>query len=233
MSQTSLLEQVNVLDFNSPDYLGEECLVYLIREFKRCGNRVAETALTEALVKRFAKKVNLKLQSLGPELLEQAFHDVVSILFSYILDIDSDAGDYLQVRFWVFLRRRQITVFNDYVRQIKEVQNTVPLHRQAGNDDGGQGDDSEYAPSTSRVSAARPSAPQITPEMRIIYRDGLNSIPQPQRTAFILRYYMGMEVESTDPSVPTISDYFRKSARTIYNWLEKAEQALEKWRGER
>ncbi len=222
-----------IRDFRSPHHLGEECLVYLIREYKRSGNKQVETALIQALVRRFAKQLNDKLQGLGPELVEQAYQDVVSDLFTYILDLNSDAGDFSQVRFWVFFKARQVNVFNTYDRQIKEAQNTVPWDKVAGYDDGGEGDESEYVQPTERISPVQPEVPQITPEMWDKYREGLNSLPEPQRTAFVLRHWGNWEIESKDPTVPTLSDYFNRSPRTIYYWLEQAEQALENWRGER
>jgi len=66
---------------------------------------------------------------------------------------------------------------------------------------------------------------------RIEYHDGLNSIEEPYRTVFVLRYYHGWPTEDDDPTVPTISRYFNKTPRTIRNYLRRADDALVAWRG--
>ena len=63
-------------------------------------------------------------------------------------------------------------------------------------------------------------------------KQALGTIKEPFRTAFILRYFEDWPIESNDPDQPTISKFFGKTSRTIRYWLQKAETALEKWRGE-
>lgn len=74
--------------------------------------------------------------------------------------------------------------------------------------------------------------PAITTERLVLLGDGLRALSEPYRAAFILRYYAGWPIQDRDPTVPTISRHFGKDPRTIRNWLAKAEEELERWRGE-
>jgi len=65
-----------------------------------------------------------------------------------------------------------------------------------------------------------------------LIRDALSRIDEPFRSAFLLRHYFDWPVEDQDPAVRTISRHFGKDPRTIRNWLKKAEESLQTWRGE-
>src|SRR5206468_1461828 len=65
-----------------------------------------------------------------------------------------------------------------------------------------------------------------------LLRDALSHVREPYRTAFLLRHVAEWPTEDQDPTVQTISKYFGKDPRTIRNWLQRAEEALQQWRGE-
>lgn len=222
-----LLDYARLMDRACPGYLQEEALVYLIRAYHGRGERTVVNALSEALIRRCAKSINDRLQALGPQAVEDAFRDVIAEVFEMILDLASDRGDYLQVRFWIVVKRRTITVFGRYVRHAQVAQETVRLAALAGHDLDREDDDPSPSGSPRRTLAE----PAITTEQLILSRDGLNALTEPHRTAFVLRYYAEWPVEDDDPAVPTISRYFDKTPRTIRNWLAKAEETLVQWRG--
>lgn len=63
-------------------------------------------------------------------------------------------------------------------------------------------------------------------------RDALSRIDEPYRSVFVLRHYFGWPTEDRFPNTRTISRHYGVDPRTIRNWLKKADQALEQWRGE-
>ena len=60
----------------------------------------------------------------------------------------------------------------------------------------------------------------------------LSQLEEPIRSAYLLRYLEDWPIEDKDPAVQTISRHFGKTPRTIRNWLSKADEILEAWRGE-
>src|SRR5205807_1857255 len=124
-----------------PDYFQDECLVYLIREFHRQGNVGIVNDLSEILISRCKNMIYGRLQALGQRFVDDAFNDVILDLFSPILDVGSDRGDFLQVRFGLALKSLIIGVYNRYVRGMKkEAENTVPLSSTAGSESEGDDD---------------------------------------------------------------------------------------------
>ncbi len=56
----------------------------------------------------------------------------------------------------------------------------------------------------------------------------LDRLPEPMRTAFYLKHYMGYKEESGHG--PTIASTLGVSGRTVRNYLKKAEHLLSEWR---
>ena len=228
LTSSQLVERSRIADQHSPDYFQEECLVYLIREFRRRGDERIVNDLSEILIRRCKNMIYGKLQALGLHAIDDAFNDVILDIFASILDLVSDRGDFLQVRFGLALKSLIISVYNRHVKRIKkEAENTVPLSSHSGS-----------LPSVdddvrNSVQLDDVSDPSISMEHRMLYRDGLSMLREPYRTAFILRYYEGWQIDAKDPSVPTLSRYFKKSPRTLQTWLAHAEEMLEHWRGGR
>ena len=100
-----------------PDFLKEESLVYLIRHYFEVGNRQRVNDLSEFLLGRCAKLIYGKLGGLGTDARDDGYAEVVEQLFARILDLESDRGDFLQVRFWKVLERLTVQVFRKLVKQ--------------------------------------------------------------------------------------------------------------------
>jgi hypothetical protein len=211
-------------DKDSPGYIQEEGLVYWIREYLHRGDSPRASELANILLLRCAKQIQLSLRKLGPDLAAQAEQDIVSDLFKDIVDLNSDRGDFLQVRFWHALKMRIIGAFNRYLRNSKRTEALVATHV----DNEPYGDDSlAKAPDSYDVPVTGLSA-----EDRTLVKEALAAVDEPYRTAFILYYYYDWPSENKDPDVLTISSYFEKTPRTIRNWLTRAEEALREWRNE-
>src|SRR3712207_5692366 len=52
LKPTAMIEEARVRDYKVPNYLQEECLVYLIREYKSRGERRVVEELSEILLRR-------------------------------------------------------------------------------------------------------------------------------------------------------------------------------------
>lgn len=200
-------------------YLREEALIYLIRSFHRRGDTQAVNALFTVLLDRCEGRLKYRLGGLGVDGFEDAYGDVVGELAASMLDLSSDRGDFLQVRFWPTLDRMAISIFNRHVAMQRRMRQTLPM--------GVDADDDEMPAGVSDLpDLALPAA------LLAEYRVALQAVPEPYRTVFVLRYYHGWPVEDRDPAVMTISRYYDKTSRTIRNYLHEAERALAAWRGE-
>lgn len=217
-------------DTTSPDFLREESLVYLIRHFHRAGQQQLVNDLAEVLLRRCATFIHRRLRSLGDEAARTGYEDVVERLLSLILDLGSDRGDFLQVRFWLGLERLVLRVYHELLLELRRMQATVPISSLAGYDHDEEDEAGQTVRRGRQVGAEEPPDEWIA--SCDLVRDALRCIEEPFRSAFLLRYYMGWPVEDQDPSVRTISRHFGKDPRTIRNWLRKAGEALQRWRGE-
>src|SRR4051794_34848011 len=70
LTPAQLADHARLMDRECPEYLQEEALVSLIREYHRRDDRPVVGALTEALIHRCAKFINNRLQALGSEPVE-------------------------------------------------------------------------------------------------------------------------------------------------------------------
>ena len=188
--------------------------------------------LAKALLERCAMPINSRLHSLAANEKQDAYQDTIEGLFKEILDIESDQGDYFQVRFGDALKKLSISTFRKYSTRVNnEAQLLVPLSALHGHElEGGeQEQERENEPQAHTVVQDQ----DLSLEQRILMQEGLGVLPEPYRTAFILRYYNNWPIESDDPDVPTISKIFDKDPRTMRNWLNNSKRALEQWRGEK
>ncbi len=231
LSPDHLRERAAALDKHAQGYLKEECLVYLIRHYHRAGERRLVNDLSEALLRRCAALIDRHLRSLDPDAARKGYDNVIERLFAQILDLASDRGDFLQVRFWLALEKLAVRAYNEQLTELKRTQGTVSLSSFAGYD-------RDEDDATVHVVRPRGDAAVATPAVDLgvirndLIRDALSRIEEPFRSAFLLRHYWEWPVEDQDPNVRTISRHFGKDPRTIRNWLKKAEEALERWRGE-
>ena len=119
LDSEELRRRLEISDEAAPDFLKEESLVYLIRYYRKVGHRQHVNDLSTCLVKRCAKLTYGGLGSLGADVRDDGYSEVVEELFARILDLDSDRGDFLQVRFWVVLERLTVNVFRKQVNQVE------------------------------------------------------------------------------------------------------------------
>lgn len=221
LAPKNLRRRSEIRDKGSPDFLKEESLVYLIRYYRRVGNESVANALSKSLLSRCSTWIYGRLYKLGADAAKEGHSEVVKQLFVQILDLGSDKGDFLQVCFWVVLKKRfTAPVFNNQLKQLKFGQNSIPLTSLEGYD------------SEDTNALVSPQSIELKVIEKDLIRAGLSQLRKPLRSAYLLRHYYGWQIENQDPNVQTISRRFNKTPRTIRNWLNKAEKCLEAWREE-
>jgi DNA-directed RNA polymerase specialized sigma24 family protein len=229
LDRRALLARLAVLDHESSEYLNPECLVFLIRHFHGESNADMAEVVASALLKQCGYHIRKKLSALdNPTARKDAFHDVVTQLFEKVLDLGSDAGDYVQVRFWVWLDRTILKAFDRAVRNERRQNRSKPLS--AVGEEVDEDDDFESTGSAISKDILDPSA---WPDQQAMLGDAmkaLSSMKPKYAEAFLLKHYHGMQIQDQDENVPTISRHFGKTPETIRNWLALAEQALLQWR---
>lgn len=231
LSRAEVRARAALTDPASPGYLQEECLVYLIRHYRCINQSELESALTEVLLQRSTKLIRSHLRSLKPEQETEGYDQVVEWLIVQILDLESDRGDFLQVRYWAALKKLAIRAFNQQIQQLKRGQATVSLEAIAGYDGDLDGESGRSARPRGNHQVTVPSS-ELSVERQDLIRDALSCLDEPIRSTFLLFVDYGIPIEDRDPAAQTISRCFGKSPRTIRNWLHQAKEALEQWRGE-
>jgi RNA polymerase sigma factor (sigma-70 family) len=216
--------RASIADRAAAGYLQEEALVYLLRVAARARNTRLVGDLSEALLRRCASYVHARLWKLGKDAADDGYNDVVQQLFERILDLDTDRGDFFQVRFWLGLERLTTRAFNTLAKEYNRGRQTISISQLAGYNH----DDNDDLRTVRAPELDVPSD-----ERFVLIRDALDHVDEPYRTAFLLRHLARWPTEDQDPTVQTISTYFGKTSRTIRNWLERAEEQLQQWRGER
>jgi RNA polymerase sigma factor (sigma-70 family) len=228
LAPCALVGRARLADAAAPGFLKEEAVVYLLRRAHRRGEGRTACDLTGVLLQRCTSVIQRRLGSLGPEALEDAYGDVVAELFGRILDLDSDRGDFAQVRFWVLVERLAIRAFDTQVWEADRARRTVSLEELADWDR--DDDDPGHTAQANTSARCDPSLLETVVIQYELMRDALDHIEEPYRTAFLLRYVAGWPIEDRDPTVRTISRHFRKDPRTIRTWLSRAKEALRDWK---
>lgn len=238
LRREALLKRAAISDRASPEYLKEECLVYLIRHYRRSGDELRVSDLSAALVRRTTRIIRKHLWSLGPEMLEEGYSEVVTRLFRKILDLSTDTADFFQVRFWFGMQRICIQVFDRQLAQLERNRKEVSFSQVPGYEEEEEAAESETkGVRLTEEDRRKVSAPSLEEAIidadlrREARRVALTQLQEPFRSAYLLRHCHGWPIEHQDSAVPTISRHFGKTPRTIRNWLAAADETLARWRG--
>jgi hypothetical protein len=227
--KVELLRVARCRDESSEDFLHDEVLVYFIRAYHRADDQSAVLILTEALLARYARWIEGRLRALGlpSDRANDAYQDVVRVVIDAIADLESDRGDHFQVRFAHGLRRKMLSAYDSHLRALEREQSQDSL------DSGEEDEPAEHAQSMERASreelhsSFQADALVFENESREVINEALSSIKDRRhRDAFILRHGEGWPITANEPGEACLSKYFRKSPKTIHNWLKQAEADL-------
>jgi len=215
LEPSALIARAGVLNYEDPEFLKPECLVYLLREFHGAGDHNLVNGLTTALITRCAKHINDKVQGLlDRRYVDECFSEAVAVIFGILLDLSSDRADFAQVRFWVVLDHHLSNVIRRFMRRQADDFITDSLDTDV--------DSSDKAPPP--PGALRADGNDAFNEMAL--SEALDNLGEPHRTVLLMRHVGGWEIENKDPKVLTISKHFKCSPRTIRRWLAEAEEQM-------
>jgi hypothetical protein len=120
-----VVEQARLRDYHAPGFLSEECLIYLIREYHGQNVEGIVWSLLEILFRRCSRFIENKFRSLDTPLAEEAYDEVIGDLLDEAFDLESDRGNFMQVRFWVVLKRITISTYGRYIARQSVAKKTV------------------------------------------------------------------------------------------------------------
>ncbi|MBV9357239.1 MAG: hypothetical protein JO023_17145 [Chloroflexi bacterium] len=225
-----LIIRASVIDKSAAGYLKEETLVHLIRRGRRQHQPDLVSDLSLVLLRRCTPLVNRRLSSLSKEALADAYAETVASLFEQILNLESDRGDFAQVRFWVIVERLVVRAFDKQVWEANRARQVIYLS-EAEDDECDDQPNGGYTLETCTNGEGDQHSLEATIIERESLREALSLIEDRRhRTAFLLRYVAGWPIEANDPSERSISRHFDVSARTIRTWLHLAKEALGQWK---
>ncbi len=208
-------------DYKSPAHIKDETLCYLIRERVRADRHEEASAVTEVLLRRVAGMIRQRVVSGGVDERhrEDCEGEIVSQLLTELYDVETDRGDFAQVRFGLYFKRLSYLVIHNF-RQLQQCE------RQAESVISTQDDRAEEIDLLDTLAEER----ALSAEERVLLRDALARLPDTLRAPFLLRYFDGWQIESDSPTEPSISRRLNVTPRTVRNRLRDAEAILRRWR---
>ena len=221
LGRDEILVRARIADQADPQFLQEETLAYFIRRAHRGADDDLVNGLSKVLVERCTRFLTSTLRRPRREQFEEVIAETVADLFEKLVEpAGSDAGDFLQVRFWVVVKRLGWAAIK---RAAAESQRELLLVSIESAGTGAEHDDEQP------LEIADPMTPGV--DTRLMNDEALSLLEPNVREAFVLKVE-GWPVEDRDPNVMTISRHFGKTSRTIRNWIADAERRLAAWRDE-
>jgi len=195
------------LDRNEAAYLPSECLLYLIRDAKRLGDRRRMNAFVPLLLMRCVGNLRATVSDRLPAA-EQLREEIIGQLLEWIAIDGSEEDklrlDFFEIRFDSALQKLRIDFVNAHVKRTWVEKTSEHLERLEDKDDPGD----EFETQLEMVA------------------DHLYVLTTDERTAIGLRYLEGLEVHSVDPEQRTIAKLMGVSDRMVRNYLGSAKQKL-------
>ena len=221
LGATELTARARQRDKTAPDHLSAEALVYFIRRADGAGDRKTRDAVTRELLERCDVFFRGQFRGCSREEREDLQSTVITAMIEDLLD-PGDRGDFMQARFWLYLKRKTISACEAAFRHTG---NTESL-------DTGFSGDAEFEGQT-RLEAQVDK--RLSPEQVTMLSEGLAKLPPRLRQVFLLRHYVGMKIGADNPAdnpphEVTLARQFDCSGRTIRNWLKEAEALLARFR---
>jgi RNA polymerase sigma factor (sigma-70 family) len=202
-------KSAEVADYRAPESARLESLVYWVRQFESEGRIDDAWRVMELLMRRIAVTVGrylAQVYGLSADQREELRDELATLLYTEWLSLDP-AHEFWEARFAVCLKRKLIDVVS---RHRRVTSNEVVLT--ATNED-----------DHTNVLETIPDEASMSPETAALLMSALDSLDEPQRTAFYLRYHEQWQEEA-------IAQHLGVTSRSIRNYLRRAEQSLAEWR---
>lgn len=220
----ALIARAQNRDEEAPDYISPEALVYFIRRADREGDRKVRDNLFRELLERCTPYFRGKFSGFDKSTQEDLQGEVLQKLVEDLLAPD-DRADFMEARFWRYLKCRVIDACRTAFR---DAENTESL-------DTGYSGEGE---SEGRTKLELQKDGGLNPEQLAILSNGLAKLPTKLRRVFVLRHQVGMAIGSDNPNDDppgklTLARQFGCSGRTIRKWLKEADELLASFREEK
>lgn len=215
-----LLSRLAVSDYDDPDFVKNETVVFLIRYYRNDGDDELVNSLVTLLIARLTRPIERRIRFVAENLIDDCRGDVIFNVFRPILDLSSDEADYAQVSFGPWFVNRIIDIVRKYFTVQGRDAKTDSLTAE-------DGEDELELPDTGS-SFRRESAKNL--EQWDVIEKAVRDLTHNEKTAFLMRHFWGFEVENKNSAIPTISKHLGVTPRTIRNWLNSAEAKIARWR---
>jgi RNA polymerase sigma factor (sigma-70 family) len=198
-----------------PGHLAAEALVFFIRrELTKGGGHIAE-ALFGLLVERCLRAFRSMVRGVDEDGRDDIQAEVLADLTRLLLSGD-DSGDFLQCRFWLYLRRRTVTARANWLRSKHSLLLSDDLIDEAG---------------TGPAAENLVEDGDLSPEDRAILSNALARLPPDLRELVVLRHYEGWRVgdepaERRQASDPSLAERYGITPRGVRKRLARAEALL-------
>lgn len=213
----AIVKRARQRDEGAPDFLAPEALVYFIRD--AIGNR--EERIRDGLIRELLERCNPHFRGTFRGFSREDREDLQGEVLTMIVEdlfAPDDRGDFMQVRFWSYLKRRCIDACRVTFRHAED---TESLDTGFSGEGGSEG----------QSKLDREVDPRLSPEELAMISEALDQLPRHLRRVFVLRRYIGMKIGpdslvKDEDGEPTIAAQFGRTGRTIRNWLNEASRLL-------
>lgn len=193
-----------------------EALVHFVRREALGGDRRTAEALFALLVERVGRQLRGAIRGVDEDGRADIQGEVLADMARLILAED-DSGDFLQSRFWLYLRRRTATARADWLRARARLLLADDLPR----------DESGAEP----LVADGIASGDLSPEDSAILADALGRLPPELRELVVLRHYEGWRLgdeasERRADGDPTLAERYGITPRAVRKRLARAEAIL-------
>lgn len=217
LTAPELMARAQQRNKTAPDHLSAEALVYFIRRADSAGDRKTRDALIRELLERCTVFFREQFRGCSKEEREDLQSTVTTAMIEDLLD-PGDRGDFMQARFWLYLKRKTIGACEAAFRHSGDMESL---------DTGFSGDAASEGQTKLDAQVDR----RLSPEEVTMLSEGLAALPPRLRQIFLLRHYVGMKIGADNPADDpphdvTLARRFDCSGRTIRNWLKEAEALL-------
>ena len=213
----AIVERARQRDEGAPDFLAPEALVYFIRDAIANGEERIRDRLIRELLERCNPHFRGTFRGFSREDREDLQGEVQKMIVEDLFAPD-DRSDFMQVGFWLYLKRRCIDACRVTFRH---AENTESLETGLSGESGSEGQSKLDREVDSRLS----------PEELAMISEALDLLPWHLSQVFLLRHYVGMKIgpdnlAEDEDGEPTIAAQFGRTGRTIRNWLREASRLL-------
>ena len=231
IEESDLLKRIAVRQEEGDNSLKSETLVFLFRSLRNTLGVRSMAHLEDEIGVTLSERI---ARILGPlrrdfdgdpnrdERYEEFRLEVVTKFFEKICDSSTDVADYAEVSFGQFVIGLARNEKKKYFNERKQF---------AKHDDLSVLDTSRALYSRDILDHTLFSVLELPGlNQASLLKAALDTLPEPQRTAWVLRNAEEWPIDGSSNEGPTLALYFGVSGRTIRNWLSSAEEKLNNWR---